>query len=251
MKMSKKILPALAMLIVSAVMLSTASFAWFAIGSQVTVDGMTVGVKSDSAFLVIGTLEQTITAADYNVTGVTFDTDKAELVPVALKSNALTDKTGEELRTAAGTKSSWYYEVGSANDTHTGTGVVVEIPDNKDLDVYVVKYSVQVAVASLTNVTMKDLKATVTLDGDAGCEAVSVLVVGPDGYENLSNGEQGMSMSFTGTVALDEEIDNTPVQIDIYIYYYGGHKSITNNNLFANNIKDATVTVSFSAGATN
>lgn len=250
MKMSKKILPALAMLIVSAVMLSTASFAWFAIGSQVTVDGMTVGVKSDSAFLVIGKTDDTITAADYNVTGVTFAPTRTELVPVALKSNALTDKTGQELRDAAGAKSSWYYEVGSANDTHTGTGEVA-IPANKDLNVYVVKYTVQVAVASLTEVTMKDLKATVTLDGGAGCEAVSVLVVGPDGYENLSNGEQGMSMSFTGNVALDKEIDNNPVPIDIYIYYYGGHKSITNNNLFADNIKDATVTVSFSAGATN
>lgn len=250
MKMSKTILPALAMLLVSAVMLSTASFAWFAIGSQVTADGMTVGVKSDSAFLVIGTLDQTITADNYNVTGVTFNTGKAELVPVALKSNALTDKTGVDLRTAAGTKSSWYYEVGSANDTHTGTGVV-EIPANKNLDVYVVKYTVQVAVASLTNVTMKDLKATVTLTGDAGCEAVSVLVVGPDGYENLSNGEQGMLKSFTGNVALDKEIDNNAVEIDIYIYYFGGHKSITNNNLFANNIKGATVTVSFSAGASN
>ena len=251
MKMSKTILPALAMLIVSAVMLSTASFAWFAIGSQVTVNGMTVGVKSDSAFLVIGTSAD-ITEQSYNTIAVSLNTS-ADLIPVALDTNRLATNHVA----AASDPGSWYYQIGKENGSSEAVDSthhpldIGEGENDKKFGDYVAKYTVWVAVASKTQVKMSNLKATVTLGGTGGNEAVSVLVVGPDAYENLTNGASGTNTTLAGNVAIDNEIDNTPVPIDIYIYYFGGHESIHNDNLFAGSIKDATVTVSFSAGAEN
>ena len=50
---SKKITAALAMLLISAVLLSTASYAWFAMNTRVSADSLTVGAYSDSLFLQI------------------------------------------------------------------------------------------------------------------------------------------------------------------------------------------------------
>ena len=48
----KKIIPALALLLVSAVMLATSSFAWFSMNTQVTVTGMSVTTKTSSNLLI-------------------------------------------------------------------------------------------------------------------------------------------------------------------------------------------------------
>ena len=55
--MKKTILPALAMLIVAAVMLSTASYAWFAMSNTATASDMKVNIKTDSSFLMISNVK--------------------------------------------------------------------------------------------------------------------------------------------------------------------------------------------------
>lgn len=52
MKKARKIIPALAMLLVSAIMMSTASFAWFTLSNQVTVSGMQVTAKSNGGLVI-------------------------------------------------------------------------------------------------------------------------------------------------------------------------------------------------------
>ena len=51
MKTTRKLIPALVMLLVSAIMLSTASYAWFASSYNVTAEEMHVKVKSNARFL--------------------------------------------------------------------------------------------------------------------------------------------------------------------------------------------------------
>lgn len=53
MKSTRKIIPALVMLLVSAIMLSTASFAWFANNTTVEAKSMTVKANTDVKFLQI------------------------------------------------------------------------------------------------------------------------------------------------------------------------------------------------------
>jgi hypothetical protein len=45
----KKLIPALALLIISAVVMSTASYAWFSMNTQVTATGMQVKAQVEEA----------------------------------------------------------------------------------------------------------------------------------------------------------------------------------------------------------
>ena len=52
MKLSRKLIPAFAMLLISAIMMTTASYAWFSINSDVDVNGMTVSTTTSDSILV-------------------------------------------------------------------------------------------------------------------------------------------------------------------------------------------------------
>lgn len=68
---SKKLILAVCLLLVSAVMVGTASFAWFSMNTEVDVDGIEVEAYSDSLFLEISTAK----GGAYN-TSVTLEGDK-------------------------------------------------------------------------------------------------------------------------------------------------------------------------------
>ena len=53
MKLSKKLIPAIGMLMLSAVMLATSSFAWFSMNESVTATGMSVSAKAEQVYLQI------------------------------------------------------------------------------------------------------------------------------------------------------------------------------------------------------
>lgn len=53
MKLSRRLIPAIAMLMVSAVLMSTASFAWFSMNREVTATGISVTAKAPDASLLI------------------------------------------------------------------------------------------------------------------------------------------------------------------------------------------------------
>ena len=252
MKMSKTILPALAMLLVSSVMLSTGSFAWFAISSQATAENMQVGVKSDSAFLVIADDAAKIKDS-YLETKHTFTDAILDIAPAALevsKLPAVAEGTAytSTVTTAMATAGVWYKMSGTQINSSAGTNRV-DI-DPAELKTYVRKYTVWVAVAPQTDYTMTNVTASVEINGDP---SVSVLVVGPDNYAHFSNGDSGTATTLpvvnpaSATGVIDASINKTAVQVDIYIYYNGNHSNITTENLFNNAIKDTTVTVKFTA----
>ena len=57
MKKMRKLLPAFAMLLVSAVMMSTASFAWFSMGTTATASGMQVKATASSSLIISHTAD--------------------------------------------------------------------------------------------------------------------------------------------------------------------------------------------------
>ena len=76
MKLSRKLIPAFAMLLVSAIMLTTASYAWFSINTEVKVDGMSVKTTASDSVLIVGSaLDATAKADD-----ATFTTDLTQTV---------------------------------------------------------------------------------------------------------------------------------------------------------------------------
>lgn len=66
MKKMRKLIPAFAMLMVAAIMMSTASFAWFSMGTKATATGMQVQATASSS-LVIDSIASNLASADQAV----------------------------------------------------------------------------------------------------------------------------------------------------------------------------------------
>ncbi len=83
MKKTRKLIPAIAMLLISAVMMSTASFAWFSMNKTVTATGMQVNATADGS-LIIG---DTISITAENKTTVALATAATTLKPMDFVTN--------------------------------------------------------------------------------------------------------------------------------------------------------------------
>ena len=79
MKKMRRMIPALCMLLVSAIMLSTASYAWFTMNDSVTATGMQVQAKA-SGSLVVG--KAPLGDAAKTSTAVTLETNQQNLTPI-------------------------------------------------------------------------------------------------------------------------------------------------------------------------
>lgn len=251
--MKKTILPALAMLIVAAVMLSTASYAWFAMSDEVSATSMNVSVTSDAANLIISTNKNQVTnATTYNALTVGIATDPAtKLLPVTFDDEDLTatslagpSDNGEE-------ETIWYYMTSNAASTSTGDPNTLTHVKGKDFSKYVLVNTVYVGVSQGSN-EMTNLQAKVTIDGTTNIEAdaenyINVLIVATDsttGFQRFTK----TTANYNNAVSLADSITaDSPVQIDIYIFYNGEHGGITSQNLAGDAIKNATISVFFHA----
>lgn len=261
--MKKTILPALAMLIVAAVMLSTASYAWFAMSNEVSATNMSVSIKSDSSFLMIskasvvdpdGSKEAAdILAAvrDEQLTAAEFTkTDVKDLLPTA----HLTDDDSPAYYSTSG---NWYTKVADSPDTHvSSTGSTSLTAEN--FAEYVMTESFYIAVASGSN-AMTNLRAKVSIkdftsDAVNGDPAVRVLIVTStddaefstatkydvnDTYKVLDGDDNDI------TIDLGDVPADAAVKVDVYIYYDGNDSNIKTNNMLS--IKDSTISISFTA----
>lgn len=91
MKKMRKLIPAFAMLMVAAIMMTTASFAWFTMNEQVTATGMQIKAQA-SGSLVISDSPLQYTDADPSVN---FNTAIQSLIPVTLVVEEDEDNAGE------------------------------------------------------------------------------------------------------------------------------------------------------------
>lgn len=253
--MKKTILPALAMLIISAVMLSTASYAWFAMSEEVSASNMNVSVTSDAANLIISTTESdVINTTTHNTFDVPLNTTNAtELLPVAFDTAKVVNSSSFAPSTDEADKANntvWYHMTSKAANSHVGDSSTKKFVQNQEFGKYVLAHTVYVGISKGSN-EMTNLQAKVTIttpNVDEGAENyVNVLVVSTDletGYQNFTKTTTG----YGDAVVLANSITAAnPVQVDIYIYYNGEHSGITSSNLAADAIKDSTVTVFFHA----
>ena len=84
MKATRKLIPAIAMLLISAVMMSTATFAWFSTNAQVSATGLKISAVAKNTFLTRSTDKDEIVKDTYQKIEVTFNeaTTATELYPI-------------------------------------------------------------------------------------------------------------------------------------------------------------------------
>ena len=250
--MKKTILPALAMLIVAAVMLSTASYAWFAMRSEVSATDMTVSVKSESEYMLIMAV-----GADYVTTdAATVLSDIRTQNVYTVQGQAIGDKivapAAHVTTDAAGFASpaSWYTAVGAASNAATANDSTKTVLSN--LNGYVVRYRYIVAMAEGSNpkdgAWLKNVEVLpqTTISGNQTIDPVKVVVTCGTNYYEFGHTDDGVAFAqraggaanlFTG-----ELNDNTFYEVMVYVYYDGNHAKLYTDN-FAN-IVPAKVSIS-------
>lgn len=226
MKKFKAIVPALAMLLVSAVLLGTSTFAWFSMNDEVSVSGMQITAKSDQVYLIVGSTNDLAAIQGTNEKAVTLTEAPAKAVkPVQPKAAAYTNTT------EAGKAGNWEWYVAadkgaSAEDTDTRADVT-------DLSEYVLTKKVYVTVAKGSapsgNLVLKSVEFK---KGGAPIEYGGVVVTSATGGVRYDSGEKSLINKAANKLA-DSVTDSALVELDIYVYIYGADASVYTNN-FAN-----------------
>ncbi|MBQ3015398.1 MAG: hypothetical protein IJD79_01305 [Clostridia bacterium] len=241
MKLSRKILPALAMLLVSAIMLTTASFAWFAMNRSVEANGMSVNIQSDSVYLLIAdgtkTAEEIQTAKATVATGT--PTGTLDIFPTAHHATK-----GSEFDTVG----KWYTKSADDPSSSASTGSETALTDFNE---YVVRYTYSLVLAAgsneVSNLVLTSFTFTASDDSAASGAAqtlapVRAVIACGDNYVEVKNGDEVPSTVLAATVN-----DTDVVTLKVYIYYDGNDTSVYTNNIA--NLEDVDFT--FTVGVPN
>ena len=261
MKLTKKLIPALGMLVLSACMLVTSTFAWFAMNENVTAKGMTVTAKADQVYLQIvtdatdfdeATAQTSADATNSGYTGSGESKTPNTFLPITVGSTSgtigLTAGEGGLLSSAI----NWYVNYSNDPDKYEAANDYTNIPEDADnFDSYCLVNTFYVRLNPATNVvtTSSPLRsgiATSFADADPMALSVSVLVVCGD-YAQLwkqtslntwaSTGKQLTAGGFANAGT-----NNGGHEVKVYIFFDG-----ENENCKTNNVTDANydVTVNF------
>ncbi len=254
MKTLRKILPALAMLVVSAIMLTTASFAWFAMNATADAKGMNVTLKSNTPFLLISankTLTEMQQTPDNYTTATADDNNKTGtnvLSPVAHIEGMTTSNID--------TASSWYTMRGT--DFSTGTGIITGGSGNdgkiaiNGTDGYVVKYTYNLCMDknSPEGQNLKLAAAVSVKDAGAdtanGVKPICVIITCGDVMIELEQTD-GTGWQDTANTVLASTVPNTgeALAVNVYIYYNGDHADVTSAKQLSGDIGNADVSITF------
>ena len=259
------------MVVVAAVALSAATFAWFVSNNSVTATTTQISAQSNSAYLLIA--NKTAGATTHESASIAVnksETDTIALYPAQWKNNFAADKTttGDKI---------YQFETAYASATNA--------PDEKDNTRFAVGDPAVAVTAgytylntffigtgnydgSFTNLKVKNVTVNKTDSVPTGADvknlttALRVLVVcgnewtvfSGTGIESGSHtsgetpaadgiirtGAFGKSATGDGSVAGD-------VQVDVYVYYDGADGSVYSDNLDKININGVSATVEFEA----
>lgn len=239
MKHTKKLIPALGMLLLSACMLVTSTFAWFSMNENVTANGMEVMAKGDQIFLQIINKDDTFKSGTKQITAQATDswaTAADNILPTNVKTATTVDQT------------TTYDDYKGTGDfvwvRATGTDVNDYRPDGNYTTVSGTDYYLEntffirldpTAGAAEANGKLKVSDVKITTTGGTATdfsECLSVLVVCTIGSTKLGtlynydeNGTWGYDDTTSATLSANNfnVKDDTGAQIDIYVFFNGDH----------------------------
>ena len=245
MKLSKKLIPAIGMLMLSAVMLVTSSFAWFSMNDKVVATGMKVTAVSEEVYLQIavkpGTGSGFIDGLDQTTANVNMQS-AAEIKPVSIKGFSSTSSTINWITN---------YSTDKNQSTAAGTDIPVS---TSDLTSYVLKQDFEVRLSPTAGATVAGgpLRATsVVLSANESelAHAVSVLIVSGNNAQWFKQNEDGTAWTNEGDVLSSDpftSVDGAPTTVSVYVFFDGAHQDCTSQNLLdAATANEYSVTVNF------
>ena len=241
MKMTRKLIPAIAMLLISAVMMSTASFAWFSMNTSVSAKGMQITAKNESKYLqiVAGANTEFDSTAQTEATAVT---SSNVLRPTALVA-AITDE-GAGFTPYAGSTSLIWIEAFSNDPDKTD-----KAPTNKYLDVTSSATATEKNFYTLYNIFQVRMNPTTGV-ADGGALSVTSVTVKANDVDGATKLLPAVRVAIIGTKAgaiynsagtlvsgnatIMDKVTTDASQIQVFVYFDGEDAAAITNNVVAN-----------------
>lgn len=245
MKKTRKLIPALAMLLISAVMMSTASFAWFSLNSTVTAGNMEVKATTGANLYIAKGASVAVDA----ITGISVD-DLSVNATALNPANVVKDGTGTAalIQDAATFTTEPTVNGAGAAETFTKIGTVsATAPANeagKDISDYAAVAFVSIARKQTVAATY-DLTATcsITLDAESQLnKALRVAVVINNNVyiaTDVNTASGTATFTITGISGLE---DNTAYSAALLVWFEGEDSDCTANNAVTLSANTATWT---------
>ena len=247
MKKFKKLIPALCMLLVSAVLVGTSTYAWFSMQDQVQVNGLQVTAQTDQPYLIIGTgennsvaklqaLPKKETPEGSNVDlGVSADDAKVKPVAHETLNNAA----------AAEVAGNWYWY--NAEKT-SAPGAAQGATKNTltDMTGFVITKTVYMTIVKETP-ALSDIEAkvTITAAGTKNIDAAKVVLAVYSGETDKGVKEFDKTNTASTALGTGEVTSDTLIKVNIYIYIDGTNAAIFTDN--AANLDTANIEITFKA----
>ena len=241
MKKFRKLVPAFAMLLVSATVLASTTFAWFSMNNKVTATGMEVTAKANTQYLVIaktaaeiiGGAATTTTLAQGDMTisgGIADDTTK--VYPVSQNGDTVLN-VGEETIAA----NAWYtansnkYDVSGGSDADKLTNAKTVTFGAAD---YFRCYTFHIG---LTKDSTADFNTAGTTGNKLHMQAKNLATIATGNVTSAVkavveiNGTQYL-LGNNGTAEIDsfKLLKNTPVEVKVYLYIDGTDANVIDSN---------------------
>lgn len=256
MKKFKKLIPALCMLLVSAVLVGTSTYAWFSMQESVTVTGLSVTAQTNDPYLIIGTGDNntvaklqgliTKTTPEGDTVDLGVSGDAAKVKPVAHKD--LNNKADN-----AADYANWFWKAADKTSESASTKAENEVKE-ADFGDYVIEKTVYMTIAPNTP-EISDIEATVaitrkTTEGDKKIEAARVLLAvysteGENTAVDKGVKEFPNSDAAATSLATDSVKVSTLITVKIYIYIDGTDPTIFTDNIDA--LDTAEIKITFKA----
>ncbi len=246
MKKFKKLIPALCMLLVSAVLVGTSTYAWFSMQDSVTVSGLQITAQTDQPYLIIGTGENNSveklqalpkkTDPEGNTVDLGVSAEDAKVKPVAhetLANAAAADAAGN-----------WYWY--NAEKTSAPGAGSNEKNTLDNVTGYVITKTVYMTIVEGTP-ALSDIEATVaiTAAGSKNIDAAKVVLAVYSGESDKGVKEFGKTNTASTSLATGEVTSATLIKVNIYIYIDGTDASIFTDNVA--NLDTANIGITFKA----
>lgn len=227
MKKFKKVIPALCMLLVSAIMLGSTTYAWFSMNTTVKANNLNVTATSSTTYFIVSETAAGLSGTD-NKTEISFSNQTGSVTPISYATAEVGNVSANNWYTAQSTK---YNESQGTNPTNA---TVVTDAFGENSNKYFQKYDIFVGLAtnSQAGKFKLNIKTTVADQKTAVKAAVVVTPVGDTEntsaetqcvFTNLSNA----GWTTTGAYSLVAGSSTQYVKVSVYVYIDGADNSVT------------------------
>ncbi len=249
--LKKQLGAAIAMVLVAAVALGSATYAWFVSNNTVKATTTNVSAQSNSAYLVIANFEAGKTSINSGTSATASESTATEsLYPAQWKNSFAEDGSA-----ATGGNAVYQFETAYASDKDSsqeksGTRFAVGAPKTAADADYAYLNTFYIGTGTYDGI-FNDLKVDgLTVNGSSDLSsAMRVLVTCGDQWVVLKNDGSIEAQSGTGGVIHADSFGKSgDVTVEMYVYYDGSNENVKTTKL--EQLKDCGLTVNFSATPT-